>query len=975
MADSPIRIVSQNIYNKDSNTPTDWLLANVGDLLTIETIFEVKNAIVNGTSEPFIINNKDGYIELGWLTDASYRFANFRVGDIIYYFNYVDGNPAGGGTGYFTIIEKRSDGEIRLSPAPSSPENTEDYQGAISNTTPITSIRYSSNFTENSSADTFESQIDKTDDLLGSEQTYSIAKKLADDTTVSFMEPNGSKTWQIHPNSYIIDGNQSPVTIEGVSIQTSPIYISTYKIVEKTIVTPWILYSQLDNQLSGIAHKDFEITKCWKFISRIEAAEVFTNPNFLVSEIFNKKLGNSGWFNENFNTGITKYSISAPQFKNAGNIIDSIQFDSTETEITFDIDNADGIFTNDPNVIRIGFMRVPSDPADYQNGEYASINFLFDGAKVILGDPPASGYNILDPTLSVIKSAFAVYQSPYKISLKLVVQMSENVQQRFLGSQTPRYLIFASLKNYALDRIDPLNDQVTLQVAFSEFTYVTADPDMIVVDKSVFLQHPDHDPETEGINTTTLYNPVDAYTFSRFVGFMSGATVVAYLEGSNPGEFLGSATWGIGSTIPTLVAALIDSINTGVPDGTFAPFTTVVNPGITAVSNINTSIIEFKAPLGSKDLYNGKKVILVNNPSNDPNYYEGGVFYGGTKGAIKMLDIFVEDEIVACSQFYIERDTRLSDEIIITSIDCKVIATEGDNEFDLEKFTIQTGSVPLTGDTQQIDNSIIRPFHVPVEEPRKTVVVKRRNDLDTGSRKYFSVQFPFMFRWEDWEKLLNVDPFFLDATKPNNNFNHQWIHYNTGFWKINYQLVINATKNGVRQQYKHNDVFVPHNYESNPYYIARDIDTFDPDTLQPLVFTGKEYIHSSKKTLVVATFEIGYNVVLDNATVLIGMEVFGKGGILGKRSYSSRWVRDSDTWFESLNNDGLIELTVTYPVTGTLIVAKCLINNELLPQDSKSFSLMARCYEYGTIPDTFLVDDTDDENPLTDNANNDLITD
>jgi hypothetical protein len=396
MADSPIRIVSQNIYNKDSNTPTDWLLANVGDLLTIETIFEVKNAIVNGTSEPFIINNKDGYIELGWLTDASYRFANFRVGDIIYYFNYVDGNPAGGGTGYFTIIEKRSDGEIRLSPAPSSPENTEDYQGAISNTTPITSIRYSSNFTENSSADTFESQIDKTDDLLGSEQTYSIAKKLADDTTVSFMEPNGSKTWQIHPNSYIIDGNQSPVTIEGVSIQTSPIYISTYKIVEKTIVTPWILYSQLDNQLSGIAHKDFEITKCWKFISRIEAAEVFTNPNFLVSEIFNKKLGNSGWFNENFNTGITKYSISAPQFKNAGNIIDSIQFDSTETEITFDIDNADGIFTNDPNVIRIGFMRVPSDPADYQNGEYASINFLFDGAKVILGDPPASGLLIND---------------------------------------------------------------------------------------------------------------------------------------------------------------------------------------------------------------------------------------------------------------------------------------------------------------------------------------------------------------------------------------------------------------------------------------------------------------------------------------------------------------------------------------------------------------------------------------------------
>ena len=168
---------------------------------------------------------------------------------------------------------------------------------------------------------------------------------------------------------------------------------------------------------------------------------------------------------------------------------------------------------------------------------------------------------------------------------------------------------------------------------------------------------------------------------------------------------------------------------------------------------------------------------------------------------------------------------------------------------------------------------------------------------------------------------------------------------------------------------------MPHNYVSNVYYTVKKIETFDADTLQPLIFSGKDYIHSTNKTLVVATFELGYNIVLDNATVLIGMEVFGKGGILGKRSYSSRWIRDSDTWFESLNNDGLVKLTVTYPVTGTLIVAKCLINNEQLPQDSKSFSLMARCYEYGTIPDTFLVDDTYDENPLTDNADNDLITD
>lgn len=973
MAESPIQIVSQLFYDKDSNVPTDWLLANVGQMIRIETIFEVKNVAISGRTEVFIVNNTDGYLEPGWVTDASYRFTNFKEGDTIYYYNYVDNHPLDGGV--FTIVEKRSDGEIRLDPAPTTPIDTEDYQGAISNMTPISAIRYSSNFIENSSADTFESIIDKTDDVLGSEQMYSIAKKLADDLTVSDMVPSGAVASRISNNSPIIDGDNSPVTIQGLAIETSPIYISRFKIVEKTIVTPWILYEQLENQLAGISYKDFESTKCWKFISRIEAAEVFTNPNFFVSETFNKKIGNSGWYNENFNTGRKNYIVLNLSYSNNGNSIDSIQFDESETTIKFDIDNSLGVFTMNPLPIRIGFIRVPSDPADYQNNDFVDFNMLFDGAKVILGDPESLGYNTGNATLSSVKSAKAQFVSDTKITITVVVKMSSDVLERFDLSNTPRYLLFAALKNYALDTTDPLNDQVTLLVDINEFTYVTSDPNMIVVDKNVFLQHPDHDPTTQGVDTAKLYPPyLDARTLMSF-RLLNTDTAIIYIERSvtDPkyGEVLGVADWQ-GSAIAT-AQKLVDSINDRIAYGTIpAPFTSI-NTTDVIVANHNIEPSSFtlllQAPLNSKAKYNGYPVYFKQGAIGG----FGNEFYGGSNGTPKSLDVFVEDELVACTDFYIERDTRPNDEIIITSVESKVIATNGTEEFDLESFKVQTGSVSLTGDTQQIDTSILRPFHIPVDEPRKVVTVKRRNDLDLGSRKYFSVQFPFMFRWEDWEKLLNVNPFFLDATKPNNNLNHQWIHYNTGPWKINYQLVINATKNGVKQQYKYNTEFIPHNYESNQSYFLRDIETFDPDTLQPLIFTGKEYIHSGKKTLVVATFETFFK--FNNATVVIGMEVYGKGGILGKRSYSSRWVRDGDTWFESLNNDGLVELTLSDLPNSTLIVAKCLINNELLPQDSRSFSLMARCYEYGTIPDTFLVDDTDDENELTDNADNDLTTD
>lgn len=957
MASSPIRLISRKIFNLDSATPTDWLLANVGDLIRIETVFSVQNEVIGSEEEPFIINNKSGYLEDGWLTDSTYRFKNFKVGDEVYFYNYANNIPVD--TGNFTVVEKLSDGEIRIDPAPTSPANTSAAEGVISVKTPITSIKYSYGFIENSNADSFASPID------GNEQIFAIDTKLASDTTVSPMKGLGPVTWR--------DSNPN-VTIQGVSIVTTPVYKSTYKIIHYTQVTPYILYEQLENQLAGLPHKDFELTKCWKLITRIEAAEVYTNPNFLVSEVFNKDLGNSGGYGENFNTGITKYKILNIKYTNLGKQIDAIQFDDSDTVIEFEIDNQEATFTNG-QIIRLGFFKVPSDPSEYQNNnQFANINFLFDGARVVVGSPEVSGYGYSpDAGIGSIYKASAKVLLPTKILVSIRIRLAATTRDVFEISSTPRYFIFAALKNQIYGTLDPLNDQVALPVAFSEFTYVTDDPGMIVVDKNVFLQHPDNDPLTEGIDTTSYLPPYADSQASVMTG-LTNNTVLMYLNRpvGDPlyGTVLGASDWQ-GSVLAT-AQKLADSVNDKVAYGVlFPPFTSLFNPEGFTASATNAGggnvIFTILSPLNSHDKYNGKTVAIKQNGiGTDINT----VFSGGIKGTKKTIDVFVEDEIVACTNFFIERDTRPFDEILITSIESKLVATNGADSFDLESFKVQTGAVSLTGDTQQIDTSILRQFHIPNSEPRKVVVVKRRNDLDVGSKKYFSVQYPFMFRWEYWEKILNANSFFLDTTKPNNNLNHHWLHYNSGSWKINYQLVINATKNGEKQRYEFTEIIKPHDYVSNPYYIVKKIETFDADTLTPLLIAGKDYVSLTNKTLVVATFEIGFGVTIDQATVEIGMEVYEKGGILGKRSYSSRWNRDGDTWFESINGDGLVDLTLT---GGNLIVAKCLINNDSLSANAKSFSIMARCYEFGPVPHRYITDDTPDENPLTDNSGNNLI--
>lgn len=959
MAVSPIRLISRNIFNLDSNVPTDWLLANKGDLIRIETIFTIQNEVIGSEGEPFIINNKDGYLEDGWLTDSTYRFKNFKVGDQVYFYNYFVGSPVD--TGNFTVVEKLSDGEIRIFPAPTSPPNTSAAQGVLSNKTPITAIKYHYNFVENASPDSFLSMID------GNEQMFTIDTKLADDTSLSDMKAHGPITWQ--------DSNPN-IKIQGVSIELIPVYKTTYKIIHYTQVTPYIIYEQLQNQLDGLPDKDFELTKCWKLITQIEASEVFTNPNFLVSETFNDVLGNSGDYNENFNTGSTKFTSLNLTYTNNNKLIDAIQFDDSETLIEFDIDKSGANFTNG-QIIRIGFFKVPSDPIEYQNNdEFADINFLIDGAKIIVGDPegPGYGYNP-DRGLGSVYRASAKIILPTKIKVSVRIRMGGSVLDKFLISSTPRYFLFASIKEQIYDTLSPLNDQVTLQIALSEFYYVTDDPGMIVIDKNVYLQHPDHDPSIEGTNTSDLLPPyADArieFTFNLTASETAIIYIVRPVGDPKYGEVLGVADWQ-GSEIAT-ANKLMDSINDQVSYGTLPPpfISQNTTENFAAALNISTYFtFLIQSPSGSKSKYNGT-TILLKQPSGIKNI-NNQLFYGGYDGSKNILQVFPEDEIVACTNFYIERNTRETDDIRLTSVEAKIIATNTSDpfnplEFDLEKFPIQLASVALTGDTQQFDITLKKPYHLPDSEPRKIFNIKRRNDLDTGSKKYFSIQHPFIWRWEYWEKLMGANAFFFNATQPNNGLNQNWNRYYTGSWKTQYQLIVNATKNGIKQQYKYTDSILPHGYASNTRYVTKKIELFDPDTLDSLFLNSRWNIPTDKKTLIVATFSV--TGLLDQCTVVIHMETFEKGGITGTRSYSSRWVRDGDTWLASTNDDGLIDLIVS----GDTATAKCLIDNSLLQQGS-DVSISARIYEYGTVPHRFLTNDADASSPLTnDNGDNFIL--
>ena len=823
---NPIQITSQNIFKELSTASVNWLLANVGDKIRIETTFKIENVVLSDSDAPWILNKTDGLIGAGWVYDPNSQFANFAIGDAVKVWNYS--TPVTMDAGDFTIIDKQGNGLIQLDHAiPTIGNNISHPSISISNKTPITAIKYHYNFIKNNSSPSFISAVDNVSD-----QMFYIQYKLASDVASSNMIASGGYEWQDgHSNggTPVIAteydygfSDVRPCTIVGVAIDaggSDGIYKSTFKITHYTKITPFLLYQQ--------AIPPYQGANCLKLITQIEALELFTNPNFLQSEVFTPFLGNTGWYGSNFATGNTNYSISNLVYTNSGATQD-IQLDATETTIEFDVVNTVDTPFAAGTKYTIAFHKIPNDPSEYiGTGKLMDINFLYD--KLFANTVGGSVYNGQNygGTYQILKGYAAAVTSTSILHIKVGVKMASAVISSFLLSGNPQYFMSIAIRKYTL--ATNVGDDVTLEIGQGGFSIVSSDPTMIVFEpKNVILRHPESDPATEGI------------------------------------------------------------------------------------------------------------------------MYPTGV------------NVFPEDELAGCSQFYIESSGRTTDTIKLTSVKCEIICTNGTNIFTLDELSVALSGYPNIGYTQVFDSVFADQFHIPTAETvRKYFEVKRRTDLDSGTRFYFSANYPVLFRWETWVAALGIDSTFLDTSLPNNGFNEWWFRYAGSGYTLYYQLTVNATKNGVPQQYHSKQPLTPHDYASNStdYPVIKTIDTYDSTNGNHLTVSGVEYILGYADTQIFAVFK---NVTAPHPTsgdhpnwtgsvVEIGIEAFESGGVSGKRRFSSKWAADSDTWFKPIPTmAGVKKVYLSCISDGSTfhtITATCLIDYTQLPANVSAFKITARIYD------------------------------
>ena len=398
---------SKTITNEIDSTPVNFLLANVGDKIVIEYDISVKEFVLSSTTSPFMLNNNDGYIVVGstiWVTGGD--FSKFNTGDSIRMTNYV----VPGVSHVVTIVEKLSDTEIRLSSNPFGWSlNTAGTQDAFSLVMPITALSYNWNFIENDEMTNFYSKIDNTVHLAN-----------ISGLDASLARTNLPMAFVGTPPSQI-----GSIVVDEVSLVTTPVYTSNFKIRHTTYVTPFILASQWDDLQAGITPTYLFNTSSLKDIANFEARYNLTDPNKTQKLLKDDVLGNAGWFGENFNTASTKYSVNSLSYVDTltSDVLPKCRLHVDNIDFAFTIRNTiDTPFVAGSTKLIINFAKVPNDELEYTaNTRDLRHNFVWEQAELRVDSVPIAvdGNNYSDTTLRSLATLKATYINSSTVNVTL----------------------------------------------------------------------------------------------------------------------------------------------------------------------------------------------------------------------------------------------------------------------------------------------------------------------------------------------------------------------------------------------------------------------------------------------------------------------------------------------------------------------------------------------------------------------------
>jgi hypothetical protein len=310
------------------------------------------------------------------------------------------------------------------------------------------------------------------------------------------------------------------------------------------------------------------------------------------------------------------------------------------------------------------------------------------------------------------------------------------------------------------------------------------------------------------------------------------------------------------------------------------------------------------------------------------------------------LEIQPVDDVVCNSEFYIDFTGLENDNVLINSVKPKLLLRKtGQSDIVLESFTINCDNTQLTQDgiylIQNIDFAKGREFKIPIDEIRKNITFSRNYTNDIGNKRYYSLNYPFMMRWEYWKQLelSQLPKDLFDPLLDFKGYNQKWTRLaNISGWSFIYEIDFVIKRLGTLYNQKFTKSITSKDFGSNAEWNATIISS-------GLSNGALKLLKGYEQTQITATFDKtgGDLPTLDKIAIVLWIETYESGGISDIRRISSVYNNDAQSWF--VEN----KVTVTNPSTRRF-VGTAKIDNTKLPKNNQ-YTIYARIYELDLIGD------------------------
>jgi hypothetical protein len=486
---------------RPSEIDVDYALYHVGEAYDVEIDIRVEEIVVNDAKdyengantivvepEPYITGIADRE-RLVWCNNPN-AFANFFVGDTI----VITGAQKSQSNGTFTIAEKINNGAFRISETTTIPSFL-NVGGTVHISTPFRGVRYSWNFINNGLPTNF------IDDTTGKLQL--AVEDSADNTNVTLLDMTlvGDKDWQ--------DGS---VKIKGNGSST---YGQKFTIKHSGIIKPIHKAGQYDDTLARIEPVN---TNPLKHIFQIDVNREYTNPNDTQTIVFDPRMGNTVWFNKNYNALTQNYSVTDVAITR---VVDSVSLSalevSSEADVTFRVtNNATTPFSSGNTKGMAYFWTLPSEEEFYtssiNNNRTFLQNFTYDRALATNGGAVVNGVNF-GTGYQVIKELEIDHVNSSNIDVRIRINIGADAQNVINNQTEKRYLIAFTTEDHTRDRAN--SDKVCLLVNINDFYLQLFDGNLIDAETNL-IQHPQDADFNVGLPTLDVFPTDDVVAFTQY---------------------------------------------------------------------------------------------------------------------------------------------------------------------------------------------------------------------------------------------------------------------------------------------------------------------------------------------------------------------------------------------------------------------------------------------------------------------------